>query len=109
VRRRTAAWVAVPIGLLNVALALLTLLFAGLNGYSPILFLEELILPGSILAASVSVVGTLVASHRPGNPLGWIFLAAGFSQGLVFFAWTYAEYTLITRPASLPGGQAGRP
>jgi hypothetical protein len=99
-----AAWIALPLGLLNVALASLALLFAGLNGYSLILLLEDYILPGAILAVSVSVVGALVASHRPRNPLGWIFLAVGFFQGLVQFAWTYAEYALITEPDSLPGG-----
>jgi hypothetical protein len=102
--RRAAAWIALPLGLLNVTFALLALLFAGLNGYSLILFLEDYVLPGSILAVSVSVVGALVASHRPRNPLGWIFLAVGFFQGLVQFAWTYAEYALITEPDSLPGG-----
>ncbi len=101
---RRAAWIALPLGLLNVALASLALLFAGLNGYSLILLLEDYILPGAILAVSVSVVGALVASHRPRNPLGWIFLAVGFFQGLVQFAWTYAEYALITEPDSLPGG-----
>jgi hypothetical protein len=99
-----AAWIAVPLGLVNVAFALLSLLFAGLNGYSLTRFLEELTLPASILTVSFSVVGALVASHRPRNPLGWIFLAVGFSQGLVQFADTYAEYALITEPASLPGG-----
>ena len=89
---------------MNVTFAVLALLFAGLNGYSLILFLEDYVLPGSILAVSVSVVGALVASHRPRNPLGWIFLAVGFFQGLVQFAWTYAEYALITEPDSLPGG-----
>src|SRR3712207_7230991 len=51
-----------------------------------------------------SGVGAVIASHRPGNPIGWIFLAVGFSQGLVSFANTYAEYALITEPGSLPGG-----
>jgi hypothetical protein len=99
-----AAWIALPLGLLNVALASLALLFAGLNDYSLIVLLEDYILPGAILAVSVSVVGALVASHRPRNPLGWIFLTVGFFQGLVQFAWTYAEYVLITEPDALPGG-----
>ena len=78
-----AAWIAVPLGLLNVALAMLGLLFAGLNGYSLIRFLEEQALATSILAVSVSVVGMIIAAHRPRNPLGWIFLAIGFTQSLV--------------------------
>jgi len=99
-----AAWIAVPLGSLNVALAMLGLLFAGLNGYSLIRYLEELVLATSILAVSVSVVGMIVASHRPRNPLGWIFLAIGFTQSLVNSGWPYAKYALRTDPASLPGG-----
>jgi hypothetical protein len=68
--RRTVAWVAVSLGSLNVAFSLLSLHFAGLNDYSLALYLEELILPAAILAVSFSVVGVLVASHRPRNPLG---------------------------------------
>src|SRR5215203_3120478 len=102
---RAAAWVAVPLGLLNVAFALLSLRFADLNGYSLPRYFEEYTLPASILAISYSVVGALVASHRPRNPLGWIFLAVGFSQGLSQFAATYAQYALVTNPgSSLPGG-----
>jgi hypothetical protein len=102
---RAAAWVAVPLGLLNVAFALLSLLFADLNGYSLTRYFEEYTLPASILAISYSVVGALVASHRPRNPLGWIFLAVGFSQGFEPFAETYAKYALITNPgSSLPDG-----
>jgi hypothetical protein len=95
----------VPLGLLNVAFALLSLLLAGLNGYSLTRYFEGYTLPASILAISYSVVGALVASHRPRNPLGWIFLAVGFSQGLSQFAATYAQYALVTDPgSSLPGG-----
>jgi hypothetical protein len=101
---RTAAWIAVPLGLLNVVLALLALLFAGLNGYSLTLFIEQLTLPSAILTVSFSVVGVIVASRIPNKPLGWIFLAVGFSQGLVQFAGTYAEYVLVTQGgSSLPG------
>jgi hypothetical protein len=101
---RGAAWVAVPLCLVNVAFALLALLFGGLNGWSPIVFLEGFILSASIEAVSVSVVGALVASYRPRNPLGWILLAVGFFQGLYQFGYEYAAYALITEPGSLPGG-----
>jgi hypothetical protein len=60
--------------------------------------------PGPILALSFSTVGALIASRRSRNPLGWIFLTIGLSQGLVAFAYNYATYTLITNPGALPGG-----
>jgi hypothetical protein len=97
-----AAWVAVPLGSLSVAFALLSLLFARLNHYDLAFFIEGVSV--LLLAVSFSGIGALVASHRPGNPLGWIFLVVGFSEGLAGFALTYADYALITEPGSLPGG-----
>jgi hypothetical protein len=79
---------------------LLSLLLAGLGGWSLSRYLEEYTLPAAFLAVSYSIVGVLIASLRPWNPLGWIFLAVGFSQGFDPFAETYAKYALITNPSS---------
>jgi hypothetical protein len=58
-------------------------------------------------AVSFSVVGALIASHRPENPIGWIFLAEGFCYGLLIAADQYAIYALLTNPGALPlGGEA---
>jgi hypothetical protein len=108
-RPRAAAWVAVPLGSLNVAFSLLSLLLAGLAGWSLSRYLVNYTLTASSLAMSYSVVGALIASLRPRNPLGWIFLAVGFSQSLEQFAGTYVEYALVANPganpgSSLPGG-----
>jgi hypothetical protein len=101
--RRAAAWIALPFGSLNIALSVLSVLFAGLIGYSSLSLVLE-VLWGPVLIVSFSVVGAIVASHRPRNPLGWIFLAVGFSEGLSVFAYPFAEYALITEPgSSLPG------
>jgi signal transduction histidine kinase len=51
-----------------------------------------------------SVVGALVASRRPNNPIGWILCGAGLSFALGSLAGEYATYALITEPGSLPGG-----
>jgi hypothetical protein len=55
-------------------------------------------------AVSFSVVGALIASHRPENPIGWIFLAEGFCYGLLSAGDEYAIYALLTNPGSLPLG-----
>jgi hypothetical protein len=55
-------------------------------------------------AVSFSVVGALIASHRPENPIGWIFLAEGFCYGLLIAADEYAIYALLTNPGALPLG-----
>lgn len=60
---------------------------------------------GWILALSMTSVGVLIALLRNHNPLGWIFLAIGFFQGLVSFAMQYATYALLTSLGTLPGGE----
>jgi hypothetical protein len=53
---------------------------------------------------SFSVVGALIGSHRPENPIGWIFLAVGFCYGLLSAGDEYAIYALLTNPGALPLG-----
>ncbi len=53
-----------------------------------------------------ATVGAIVASRRPGNAVGWILCALGVLLGIVVFAQGYADYTLVVRPGSLPGGEA---
>src|SRR5215218_11261007 len=50
------------------------------------------------------LVGAVIATHRPGNPLGWIFLVIGVSTGLVVFGYEYASYGFRTAPGTAPGG-----
>ena len=57
---------------------------------------------GLILGLAFSVVGALVASRRPGNPIGWVYLAIGLSQGLNSFAWGYWAYGLAGGQGPLP-------
>jgi len=57
---------------------------------------------GFVLGATFPVVGWLVASKRPANPMGWIFLGVGLSQALDTFASQYAIVGLQTVPGSLP-------
>jgi hypothetical protein len=95
--------VGVAFGSLSVAFSSLSVILAALNDYSVRYFLDYL--GSAVLVISFAVLGMLVASRRPDNPLGWIYLAVGFWLGLVAFAWPYAEYALVTDPgSSLPGG-----
>jgi hypothetical protein len=104
---RVAAWLAWSLCALCVALAVASLILALLNGRT---LGEILIGPGigtfAILAVSFSVVGALIASHRPENSIGWIFLAVGFFYGLLSAGDEYAIYALLTNPGSLPLGAA---
>ena len=63
-------------------------------------------LPVLLIAVLVfSTVGALVASRRPENAIGWIFCVLGITLGAAFSAQFYADYSLIVRPGSLPGGE----
>ena len=62
-----------------------------------------------LLAAllAFAVVGGLVASRQPRNPVGWQLLAVGVFMTASLLGESYARYALITAPGSLPGGLYG--
>jgi len=47
------------------------------------------------------ILGGLIASRRPENPIGWMWLCVGLGIALSSFAWSYADYALA-EPGSLP-------
>ena len=55
--------------------------------------------------AAFATVGAFVIWLRPGNGIGWVFLAIGFIVSVRVAAAQYSEYSLLVRPDSLPGGQ----
>jgi hypothetical protein len=105
---RLAAWLAWSLCLLCVALAVAGLILALLNG----LTLGEIFLawsgpPVAIFLTQIvsfSAVGALIASQRPENPIGWLFLAAALFYGIQIPGEEYAVYALLTNPGSLPLG-----
>jgi hypothetical protein len=90
------------------ALAVASLILTLLNGRTLSWIFLDLDGPtiGSLAtqAVSFSVVGALIASHRPKNLIGWIFLADGIFYGLLIAGEAYAIYALLTNPGSLPFG-----
>lgn len=58
----------------------------------------------STLYGSFGVLGLLIASRRPENTLGWLFLAIGIGANAGNLGNAYAEFALATRPGSLPAG-----
>jgi hypothetical protein len=99
---RTAARLAWTIGALCLVGALLGLVLTALNGT-----LEWRL--GRFAAAltpliAFLVVGALIASRQPRNPVGWQLLAVGALFMLDGTTGAYARYTLAVAPGSLPGG-----
>ncbi|MDQ3792052.1 MAG: hypothetical protein M3341_05300 [Actinomycetota bacterium] len=102
---RRAVWLAWSLCALCVALVAGSFVLALLNGRSPReILIDEGIFAVATLAVAFSVVGALIASHRPANPIGWIFCAAAVFQGVSICGYEYATYALLTRPGSLPLG-----
>ena len=58
----------------------------------------------ALIAAPFALVGALVASRRPRNPIGWLFLAFAVVAAFAVSADRYASYALVEHPGSLPGG-----
>ena len=48
------------------------------------------------------ILGGLVASRRPENPYGWLWLGLGLSGALLQIAGSYSAYALVAEPYSLP-------
>jgi hypothetical protein len=55
-----------------------------------------------VALVAVVVVGGVVASRRPANTVGWLFLASAVCFALDSFSTEYATYGLVTEPGSLP-------
>jgi uncharacterized integral membrane protein len=88
----------------SVALAVLGLVYASWN-YDSLDALLHSTVRSAIVAISLAVVGALIATHRPRNPIGWIFCAVGLTQGLLSFCYEYGSYALRTAPGAVPGGR----
>ncbi|HEU5103717.1 MAG TPA: sensor histidine kinase [Roseiflexaceae bacterium] len=56
---------------------------------------------GPVTAVTYGLVGALVASRQPRNPIGWIFSAVGVFAGLTIFSSYYKELSLLE--SGLPG------
>src|SRR6266516_4278491 len=55
---------------------------------------------------AVPVVGFVLASRRPANRVGWLFLVAGLALGLGGFLAAYGLHALVAAPGSWPAGRA---
>jgi hypothetical protein len=99
--RSTGAWLAWGAWALTLLVSLLTLFFASRNAPSSSSW-DTVLLPVVILA--FSTVGALVASYRPGNAIGWLFLSGAFLWTAGELALEYGVYTLITDPVASPAG-----
>ncbi len=103
---RAAAWIAWSMCILSLTLTAVSLLLLVLNLSHPNVPTYRYWAEGTLLAGAYSIVGALVASRRPSNPVGWVLCAIGLSWGAYHFNSEYAAYALLAVPGSLPAGEA---
>jgi len=61
---------------------------------------------GNVVNLAIPVTGFVLASRRPENRIGWLFLAGGLANGLATFSRPYAALALVVAPGSWPAGRA---
>ena|SRR5215211_168433 len=103
--RRTASWLAWSMCALSLTLTALSLLLLALNLSHPdvhVYFWVE----NTLVSVSFSIIGAIIASRLPANPVGWLFCAAASIAAVAHLSAEYATYALVARPGSLPAGEA---
>jgi hypothetical protein len=98
-RTRAPSLLAWALVLLSVSFAVLGWVLVALNGRSIWANLTP-----ALAALPFPIVGALIARRHPDNPIGWILLVIGLSEGLSLAIAEYAWGALIVRPSSLPLG-----
>ena len=108
--RRAASWLAWSLAGLSVAmfLASAALYFLDRSVQSPGYWVTPGTVIGELLGfvpflafVAFPLVGALIASRHPGNPIGWICLVAGLLWMLILVSQAYSAYGL-TQPGSIP-------
>jgi hypothetical protein len=100
-RARTVSRVAWALCATVVFLGVCVTVLEALNEHAAV---QDVIAAGG--AVTSAVVGAVVASRRPRNPVGWFFLGSSMSLTLAEFTSEYALYGLRTESGSLPFARA---
>jgi signal transduction histidine kinase len=61
--------------------------------------------PLLVAVLAFAVVGAVLASRRPANPIGWVFCAASLGWAGTQSAGQYGVYAVLSRPGALPAGR----
>jgi hypothetical protein len=107
VSTRAASWLAWSLCGLSLVLTALSLFLFALNlFYSGAHDYDYYWLQNAVQAGSFSIIGAIIASRLPANPVGWLFCAAASTIAVECLSAEYAIYALLARPDSLPLGEA---
>jgi hypothetical protein len=103
---RAAAWLAWVMCALSLVLTVLSLWLLILNLSHPNVPVYLYWAEDTLLAVGYSTVGAVVASRRPGNPVGWVLCSIGLLWGVGHFTSEYATYALLAASGSLQAAEA---
>jgi signal transduction histidine kinase len=98
--RRRATWVAWSACGLTVVLGAVAVVVTLLDPMAQ----DSALAVAQVALGAFPIVGAVIASRRPDNWIGWIFLGIGLSFALATISTAYAEYALLFRRGSVPGG-----
>ncbi|HEX6484879.1 MAG TPA: hypothetical protein VF043_39040 [Ktedonobacteraceae bacterium] len=98
--KRTAFWLAWFTWVLYLVITIVSLLFQMKNAPSEVL--SDIF--NALVLLAFATVGSLIASRRPENPIGWIFCISTLLWALGDVMLEYTTYAFITVPGSLPAG-----
>jgi hypothetical protein len=98
---RAAGWLAWSLCVFSLTLTALSLSLLTLTLLRPGVPINYYWLETTVIAASYSAVGAVVAPRLRQSPIGWLFCAIGLSFAVVHFSVEYAIYALLARIASL--------
>src|SRR5438132_2669373 len=98
-KNRTAGRVAWALALVALALSVGSVVFGAKNGANPWSFNGA---SAEVLVGVFGGLGALLASRRPANPIGWIFVATSLLFGVGGLTDQYARYAFVTSNRSLP-------
>jgi hypothetical protein len=103
---RAATTLAWGLCALSLTLTVLGLVLLALMLTQPNTHTYDTWLDNTLNAVFYSTVGALVASRRPENLVGWLLCLFALSESVQLFGAEYAIYALLSRPNSLPAGEA---
>src|SRR5215213_1161519 len=103
--RCAAARLAGSLCAVSLTLTALSLLLLALNLSHLEAHVFDYWLVNAVQAVSFSIIGAIIASRLPGNPVGWLFCAAASFIAVAYLSAEYAIYALLARPDSLPAGE----
>jgi hypothetical protein len=105
-KSRVATRLAWTLCALSLILTVLGVLLLALNYSHPNSHVYGFWPENTVIPLSFSIIGAILASRLPANPLGWLFCTAALVSAVAHFSGEYAIYALLAPPEALPAGEA---